>query len=401
MRRVGLVTCARSELGFYLPLMHALASNTGFKLEIVATGMHLSPEFGLTVRHIEDAGFAVHSHVESLLSSDTPEGIGKSIGLGTVGFAQLFANWRPDILVVHGDRFDALPPVLAAVPYQIPVAHISGGDITEGAIDDSIRHAMTKLSHLHFVETEPSRNRVLQMGEEPWRVTRCGSLAIDSIRQTELMDTRELHETFGIRASDPFLLVTFHPSTIAVDNTSHDITEVLSAIDKTELPSVFTYPNADTSSRMIIDAINAFCDRNTARKVVVNAGQRGYLSLMAHASVMVGNSSSGIVEAASFKLPVVNVGDRQYGRVSGMNVIHCSVDRHLLCEAITRALSDSFRSTLGELDNVYGDGYAADHLVRELEKVELTDRLLRKRFSQVDYNYDVCDLAQPSKRSVP
>jgi UDP-hydrolysing UDP-N-acetyl-D-glucosamine 2-epimerase len=378
--------------------MHALAANPGFKLEIVATGMNLSPEFGFTVRHIEDAGFTVHSHVESLLSSDTPEGIGKSIGLGTMGFAQLFANWHPDILVVHGDRFDALPPVLAALPYRIPVAHISGGDVTEGAMDDSIRHAMTKLSHLHFVETESSRNRVLQMGEEAWRVTCCGSLALDTIRQTELMDVGELNETFGIGAPAPFLLVTFHPVTMATDQTAYDITEVLAAIDKIELPAVFTYPNADTSSRVIIDAINAFCATKADRKVVVNAGQRGYLSLMAHASAMIGNSSSGIVEAASFKLPVVNVGDRQCGRASGLNVIDCSVGREKLCEAITQALSDNFRATLGELDNVYGDGYAADHLVRELSTVEISDRLLRKRFSKFGHNHTVCDLDGDPKR---
>lgn len=361
-----------------------LSADPAFELEIAATGMHLAPEFGLTVQDIEKAGFTVHHRVESLLSSDTPEGVGKSVGISTMGFAQLFARWRPDILVVHGDRFDMFPAVVAALPYRIPVAHISGGDVTEGVIDDAIRHAMTKLSHLHFVETDDNGQRVLQMGEEPWRVTVCGSLAIDTIRQTELMNAQELEQAFGIRSEERYLLATFHPATLEPERTAQHISEVLAAIQQAGLPCVFTYPNADTASREIIAAINAHCANSDKYRVIVNAGQRGYLSLMAHAAAMVGNSSSGIVEAASFRLPVVNVGDRQRGRIRPLNVTDCLAERGAIFAAIQKAISVGFRNGLHGLQNPYGDGHAAERIVRRLAEIEISNRLIVKRFYEAE-----------------
>lgn len=393
VRTIGVVTCGRSDVGFLVPLMRAIASQAHLELEVVATGMHLSQEFGFAAQHIEAAGFPIHHRVESLLASDTPEGIGKSIGVGTMGFAQLFARWRPDILVVHGDRFDTLPAALAALPHRIPVAHLAGGDVTEGAMDDAIRHSLTKLSHLHFVELESLGQRVQQMGEEPWRVTVSGALSLDTIRQTELMKAPELQHTFGLSAGTRVLLVTLHPATLAAHETGRHIAELLAALEATGLPCVFTYPNADTESRQIIEAIHAFCDRHPACRVVVNAGQRGYLSLMAQAGAMVGNSSSGIVEAASFRLPVVNVGDRQRGRLHPANVIDVEADRRAIHDAIRDAMSERFRERLRDLVNPYGDGHAAERIVARLADVELSERLIHKRFYEPDRSKPLMSVA--------
>lgn len=382
MRTVGLVSCGRADLGYLLPLMRAVAAEPSLSLQVIATGMHLAPEFGLTVRQIEEAGFHVDHRVESLLSSDTPEGVGKSIGIGTMGFAQLFGGWRPDLLIVHGDRFDTLPAALAALPHRIPVAHLAGGDVTEGAIDDAIRHAITKLSHLHFVELEALGQRVQRMGEEPWRVTVSGSLSLDTIRQTKPMAAHELEAAFRIPAGQRFLLVTFHPETLRADQTAHDLAEVLAALEQAGLPCVFTYPNADMGSRGIIASVNAYCARHAECRLVVNAGQRGYLSLMGHAAAMVGNSSSGIVEAASFQLPVVNVGDRQRGRLRPANVLDAPAQRQAIREAMQTAMGGQFRGGLLDLANPYGDGHAAERIVRRLEEVELNDRLMVKRFHE-------------------
>ena len=383
-RTIGVVTCGRSDLGYCLPLMRAIAEHPALALEVIATGMHLAPEFGLTVRHIEEAGFSVRHRVESLLASDTPEGIGKSMAVGLMGFAQLFAQWRPDLLVVHGDRFDALPAALAALPHRIPLAHISGGDVTEGAMDDAIRHAMTKLSHLHFVELEPLGRRVQQMGEEPWRVTVCGSLSLDAMRQMPLMEPQELAQTLGVRAEEPFLLVTFHPATLEAEHTGAQIAELLAALEPAGLPCVFTYPNADPSGRQIIAAVRAFCERHPSSRLLVNAGQRGYFSLMARARAMVGNSSSGIVEAASFHLPVVNVGDRQRGRLRPANVIDVPPARAAIRAAISEAVGEAFRARWRDLRNPYGDGHAARRIVERLAEVDLTGRVLIKRFHDAD-----------------
>lgn len=383
MRRIGLVTSARSDMGCYLPLMRELATRRDLELEIAATGTHLAPGFGLTVEEIEAAGFKVHHKLESLLSSDTPQGIGKSIGIGIIGFAQLFEKWRPDIVVVHGDRFDMLPTVLAALPYRIPIAHISGGDITEGAVDDSIRHAITKLSHLHFVEAELHRRRVLQMGEEPWRVKVCGALTLDNIRQIKLMDETEFEHSFGIKPGERFLLVTFHAVTLEPEHIAEHVAELVAALDQTGMSCVFTYPSADTGSQQIISAINSYCGRNSGCRLVVSAGYRGYLSLMARAVAMVGNSSSGIVEGASFNLAAVNIGDRQRGRIRPPNVIDCAPARTAILTAVQKAISTEFRESFKGLRNPYGDGHAAGRVVQTLAEVEISPRLIWKRFQEI------------------
>lgn len=381
MREIAVVTVGRSDWGIYLSLLRSIEAHPDLRLRIIASGMHLSPEFGFTVRDIEAAGFEVFERVESLLASDTPEGIAKSMGVGVLGFAQLFSRYRPDILVVMGDRFDMLPAALAALPFRIPIAHLHGGEVTEGVIDEAIRHALSKMSHLHFVATEQYADRLRLMGEEHWRILVSGTPALDGIAQTPLMSEEEIQEWFGIDPRSPVLLVTYHPVTLEGDHTEQQVGQLLEALEKNGLPCLFTYPNADPGGRIIIERIEGYCQaHHPSSRIIKNAGQRGYWSLMRVVSAMVGNSSSGIIEAPSFGLPVVNVGNRQRGRVQARNVINCGYDREEIFQALQKALAEDYRKGLRGMANPYGDGHAAERIVSRLEHVELGKTLVVKRF---------------------
>ena len=293
MKTIGIVTSARSDFGLYLPLMHELNTRPDLRLEIVATGMHFAPEFGFTVEQIEEAGFAVRERVKSWVAEDTPQAVGKSVGQGVIGFSELFARWQPDILVVLGDRFDMFPAALAALPFRIPVAHIAGGEVTEGAIDDALRHGLTKLSHLHFVATDEYGERVKQMGEEPWRVIVSGALALDNFRQMETWSPEVTARCLGFDLNRPVALVTYHPVTLEYDCTGEQIANLLAALNDSGIQCVFTHPNADTAWSQIALAIKSSCETRSDWHLVTNATQAGYFSLMNAVSVMVGNSSKG------------------------------------------------------------------------------------------------------------
>jgi UDP-hydrolysing UDP-N-acetyl-D-glucosamine 2-epimerase len=380
MRDIAVVTGARSDYGIYVPLLRTITSDPALKLHLFVSGMHLSPEFGMTVRFIEQDGFAIADKVEMLLSSDSPQGIAKSIGLGVMGFAQSFDRTRPDILVVLGDRFEMYAATVAALPFRIPVAHIHGGELTLGAIDDAFRHSMTKLSHLHFVATEEYARRVVQMGEEPWRVTVSGAPSLDNLVAINLLSAEELEARFGFSLTTPPLLVTFHPVTLEYDRTERYVTELLAALHEMDMPVIFTMPNADTCGRLIIPIIEGYVTEHRSAWFVDNLGTQAYFSLMARAAAMVGNSSSGIVEAASFRLPVVNIGSRQEGRVRAGNVIDVSYDRADVVRGLRTALDTQFRAGLKNLVNPYGQGEAAQKIVDRLRTVSLDDRLMFKRF---------------------
>jgi UDP-hydrolysing UDP-N-acetyl-D-glucosamine 2-epimerase len=381
MRTIGVVTVARSDYGIYLPLLRKIQADPDLRLHLLVSGMHLSPEFGLTVQAIETDGFEIGERVEMLLSSDTPEGIAKSMGLGTIGFAQAYARFRPDILVVLGDRFEMHAAALAALPFKIPVAHIHGGEITQGAIDDALRHSMTKLSHLHFVSTQEYARRVIQMGEEPWRVIVSGAPSQDNLHSIRLLTREEVAARFGLHLDEtPFLLVTFHPVTLEYEQTEWQVTELLAALEACGLPVVFTMPNADTSGRTIAHKIEKFVATHSSAQAVDNLGTQGYFSVMALAAAMAGNSSSGIVEAASFELPVVNVGNRQSGRVRAVNVIDVDYERASILEGLQRALAPQFRAKLRGMRNPYGSGEASEKIVEVLRQIQLDNKLVMKRF---------------------
>lgn len=382
MRTIGIVTVARSDYGIYLPVLRQIQADADLRLFLIVGGMHLSPEFGRTVNQIEADGFEIGARVDMLLSDDTPAGIAKSVGTGVIGFARTYAQKRPDILLVLGDRFEMYAAALAALPFKIPVAHIHGGEVTYGAIDDALRHSMTKLSHLHFVATEDYARRVRQLGEDPARVFVSGAVSLDNLRVMDLLGMTELETRFGLQL-DPQnapLLVTFHPVTLEFEQTEWQTSELLAALELAGLPVVFTLPNADTNCRTVIRMIKEFVRSHAKAQLVDNLGTQAYFSLMARAAALVGNSSSGIIEAPSFKVPVVNVGTRQGGRLRAANVIDVGYTRAEILAGIQRAVTPQFSASLRQLVNPYDKGQAAEIIVGKLKSVPLDDRLLLKRF---------------------
>lgn len=389
MRTIGVVTTSRADYGIYLPVLKRLSREPQLDIRLFVTGIHLSPDFGRTVEDIEKDGFAIQEKVEMLLASDTPEGVAKSMGLGTLGFAQAFSRWKPDILVVLGDRFEMHAAVVAALPFIIPVAHIHGGEQTEGAIDEAMRHSITKMSHLHFVATEEYAHRVIQMGEEAWRVIISGAPSLDNLNGFVPLLLAELEARVGMALPERgFLLVTFHPVTSEYERAGEQTDNLLAALASIEMPVVFTLPNADTAGREVRKRIRKFVEKTPSTREVENLGTHGYFSLMARAAAMVGNSSSGLLEAPSFKLPVVNVGTRQLGRVRAANVLDCSYGKKDIVDTLHIALSLKFRTSLVGLVNPYGDGNAADRIVTRLKEIDLDKNLLIKHF---------CDLPQDSR----
>lgn len=390
MRTIGVVTVGRSDYSSYVPVLRRMQAEGGLTLHLIAAGMHLSPEFGLTVEAIEADGFPIADRVPMSLSSDTPQALAMSMGLGTMGFAQVYARSRPDLLLVLGDRIEMHAAVVAAVPFNVPIAHIAGGEVTEGAIDDALRHSITKLSHLHFVTNQEHARRVAQMGEEPWRIVVAGAPTLDNLRMMPPMSQEELATHLGRPLATETLLVTYHPVTREYERTEWQMQELLEALQMAGRPALFTLPNADTNGRLIARLIEAFVARVPTAHLVANLGTRGYYSLMSHAAAMVGNSSSGMIEAPSFGLPVVNVGTRQQGRLRARNVIDVGYHRQEILAGIRRALEPEFRTSLRGLSNPYGNGQAAEIIVKTLKDVALDERLIRKRF------VDVATSAQPA-----
>jgi UDP-N-acetylglucosamine 2-epimerase (non-hydrolysing)/GDP/UDP-N,N'-diacetylbacillosamine 2-epimerase (hydrolysing) len=352
-------------------------------MALIVSGMHLAPEFGSTVMEIEADGFPIAAKVDMYVSSDRPGSIARAMGSGGIGFAGAYEHLTPDILIVLGDRFEMHAAAVAAVPFLIPIAHIAGGAITNGAIDDSFRHSITKLSSLHFVENALYARRVIQMGEEPWRVHVTGALGLDNLGEFKPLSVDDLNGRFGLALDpeNPPLLVTFHPVTREYGNTHQYVTELLAALETCGMPLVFTYPNADTGGRLIIEMIETFVRDHPQARAVPHLGTRAYFTLMAHARAMVGNSSSGIIEAASFRLPVVNIGTRQKGRLAPSNVFHVGYSRNEILGGIQQTTRLEFRELLRSLFNPYGDGRAAERMVEVLRTIDLRDvRLIQKEY---------------------
>ena len=380
MRTIGAVTGSRSDYSIYLPLLKAIQSDPELKLELYVTGMHLAPEFGSTVRCIEADGLPIAARIDSLESSNRPEGIGKSIARGVLGFVELFERQRPDILLVLGDRFEMLAAVVAALPFTVPVAHIAGGELTLGAIDDCMRHAITKMSHLHFATTERYRQRLIQMGEEPWRVATTGSPALDNLKAMKYRSRQELEREFNLELVPAPVTVTFHPETLEAEQTVAHARELLAALNHIERPILFTAPNADAGGSEIRREMERFVKQNVRARLIANMGTQTFFSVLRLAACMAGNSSSGIAEAASFELPVVNVGDRQEGRIMGAHIIQSACECDAIRSGILRALDPDFRRSLKGMKNPYGDGESAPRIMQVLKTTPLGKELLRKKF---------------------
>lgn len=383
MRTIGVVTVGRSDYGAYQPVLRRIEADPELKLWMFVGGMHLEPEFGLTVKLVEADGFEIRERVEMGLVSDAPAAVAHSMGLGVSGFARALARSRPDVLVLLGDRFDMFTAAVAALPLRIPVAHIHGGELTRGAIDDALRHCLTKLSHLHFVSTREYARRVAQLGEEEWRITVSGAPVLDHLLSQRLLSRGELEKRYELDLSKAPLLVTLHPVTLEHERSEWQAGELLAALERSELPVVFTAPNADPGGEMLRTKIQDYVRTHDGAQWVENLGTEGYHSLMALALAMVGNSSSGLLEAPSFKLPVVNIGTRQADRTRAANVIDVDYDREAILAGIRRALREEFRQALQNLVNPYGDGHASVRIVDRLREVPLDQQLIVKRFRDI------------------
>lgn len=376
-RRIGVVTTSRADYShLYWPLRE-LAARPGVELGVFVLGPHLAPAFGATVREIERDGVPIRARIECLLHSDTDTGMAKTIGVAMLGLADALTAWRPDILLLIADRYEMLAPASVAVAMRIPIAHIEGGEVSQGAIDDQVRNALTKLAHLHFTSTETARRRVITMGEEPWRVHHAGAPSLDHLRRSTLLDRSELEAKLAISLHSPALLAAWHPVTILRD-TNAEAEVLFAALGKVDGQLIFVYPNTDAGSLALIEKTRSLSAIRPNTHVFVNLDAVTYWSLLRHVDAMVGNSSSGIMEAASFGLPVVNVGMRQQGRERASNVLDAPADTAAILSAFQRALDPQFRASLQGMVNPYGNGNASETIAHVLTTVRLEDLLIKQ-----------------------
>ena len=363
-RQICVITGTRAEYGLLRRVMQGIKDSTDLTLQIIATGMHLSPEFGLTYRDIEHDGFQIDRKVEMLMSSDTPVGIAKSMGLGLIGFADALSELSPDLIVVLGDRFEIFSAVTAALVARIPVAHLHGGELTEGSFDDAMRHSITKMSHLHFVASEEYRQRVIQLGEQPDRVFLVGGLGIDNINSLKLLDRAALEVSLDVKLGPKNLLITFHPVTLETATASEQMAELLGALAELEdTHLIFTMPNADTDGRVLIRMVEEFVTQHSNACAYTSLGQLRYLSSIALVDGVVGNSSSGLAEVPSFKKGTINIGDRQRGRLQAASVINCDPTRKSILAAVEQLYSAEFQNELTKVKSPYGEGGASEKVV--------------------------------------
>lgn len=387
-RTVCVVTGGRADYGLLVPLLTRIAADPALRLKIVACGTHVSPAFGMTVREMEADGFPPDEIVEALVSADTPTAVCKSMGLSLIGFGDAYRRLLPDLVLVLGDRYEILAAASAALICRIPLAHIAGGQLTAGAVDDSIRHAITKMAALHFTAAEDYARRILQMGEEPGHVHVTGALGLDNVRTTPLLSRDELERDLGFSFGNPAVLATYHPETLDEEDGDAGLAAMLEALDaRPGLRILFTLPNADAGSWALRQRIEAFAATRSGRCLAVaSLGRRRYLSALACVDAMIGNSSSGLIEAPSFALPVVNIGDRQAGRIRAANILDCSPDGRAVTDALDRALSVKFRRSLHGLRNPLGDGHAAERITDILKTTPL-EGLIRKRFNDMAFPF--------------
>jgi len=382
MRKIGVVTVARSDFSFYRPILKLIKSDKQLKLLVFAGGMHLSPEFGMTINEIEAEGYKIDEKIEMNISSDSVEGVAKSIGLGVIGFAQAYTKNSPDILLLLGDRYEMFAAAAAAVPFQIPLAHIHGGEITTGAIDNIFRHTITKMSHLHFTATHQYTNRIIQMGEEPWRVITSGSPSLDNLLDIKLKDKSFLEKKYSITLNPFYFLITFHPATLELEHTDEYTSFLLDALQPFENPLIFTKANADPTGRLINRKLGQFCANKENAYLIDSFGTDDYYSIMSNAKVMIGNSSSGIIEAPSLRIPVVNIGNRQKDRVKAYNIIDVGNSTWEIIRGINTALSDTFINSISDMTNPYhSKGSASEKIIKCIKEIKLDKYLIEKNFN--------------------
>ena len=387
MKKVCIVTGTRAEYGLLKPVIEKIHKTSDLTLQLVVTGMHLSPEFGLTYKEIESDGYPITDKVDMLLSSDTYVGVTKSMAVALMGFGDCFERLKPDVVVILGDRYEMLMVASAAMVAKIPIAHIHGGEITEGAMDDAIRHSITKMSHLHFASTEEYRHRIIQLGENPQSVLYTGALGVENIREEQLLDKIALEKSIGFSIDDNTIMVTYHPVTLENIPSKEQFGKLLAVIENNpELRVIFTKANSDTDGRIINQMIDEFVKENEERCVAFTSlGRVRYLSALQFCAAVVGNSSSGIVEAPSFHIPTVNIGNRQQGRICADTVINCGYEVEDIQMALDKAFSKEFRNMLPDMNNPYEKAGTSELIVEKIREMLSKDQGVKKHFYDVEF----------------
>lgn len=386
MKKVSIVTGTRADFGILSPLIKKIEENNKFELELIVTAMHLSPEFGNTVNDIQERGFTISKKIECLLSSDSPVGISKSLGLAVIGFADAFEELKPDLVLLLGDRTEILAAATAATIANIPLGHIHGGETTEGAYDESIRHAITKMSYLHFTSTEAYRKRVIQLGEAPERVFNVGALGVDSIKKMQLLTKENFEDSIGLQLGERNILITYHPVTLENNAAEAQFTAILEALDSfPNIRLIFTHANSDKEGRIINEMIEEYVALNSERAVAFKSlGQLRYLSALQFIDAVLGNSSSGILEVPFFRVPTINVGDRQKGRLAPRSVIQCSPQKEAILAAIDKAFDPEFKKEIENQEQIYGRGDASEQILDIISEVRVEN--LKKPFFDVNFS---------------
>ena len=383
MKKICVITGTRADYGLLQPLMYKINQDCDLQLQIIATGMHLSPEFGLTYKEIIKDGFFISEKIEILLSSDTHIGISKSMGLAMISFAEIYERLKPDLVVFLGDRYETFSAASAAYVAAIPIAHLYGGETTVGAIDEAFRHSITKMSYIHFTSTEKYRQRVIQLGEHPNRVFNVGAIGVENIKSINLLKKEELEALFNFRFQGKTILLTYHPVTLEDSMAEEQFQNLLEAIDSfNDLKVIFTKCNSDTNGRIINNLIDTYVENNRHKSVsFTSMGQLRYLSAMKYVDAVVGNSSSGIVEAPSFSVPTVNIGDRQKGRIQAGSVCNCGTITSEIVNSLQFVLYSDFRESIKNIKNPYGDGNVSENILWKLKLLLLNNKInLKKEF---------------------
>ena len=386
MKRIGIMTGTRAEYGLLKSLMQEINKDNDLELYLIVSGMHLSPEFGMTYKEIEEDGFQINAKVEMLLSSDSPAGISKSIGLGVIGFADEFQRADLDMLILLGDRYEALSAAISAMVMRIPIAHLHGGELTEGAIDEGIRHSITKMSYLHFTSTEEYRRRVIQLGENPERVFCVGAIGVENIKKINLMTKEELERSIHFEIDENTVIVTYHPVTLENNTVGEQFLNLLKVLDRNpKIRMIFTKANADTNGRIVNELIDKYVAQNSERACAfMSLGQKRYLSALKYCRIVIGNSSSGIIEAPSFGKPIINIGDRQKGRICADSVINCGYTQQEIQQAMETALTEEFENKARNCRNPYEKENTAANIISVIKDYLLNDKIkLKKGFYDI------------------
>lgn len=386
MKKICVLTATRAEYGLLKPIIKNFDKREDVDLRVVVTGAHLSPEFGLTYKEIINDGININKKIEILVSADTPSAISKSMGLAMIGFSDYFNDSPPDLLVVLGDRYETLAVTIVAMNQMIPIAHLYGGEATEGLIDEAIRHAITKMSYLHFTSTEEYRKRVIQLGESPNRTFNVGSIGIENIKLNEYMSKQGLSESIRLSLDRPYAVVTFHPVTLENQSAESQIGELLKAISQhSEMNFIFTKANSDADGRIINSLIDEFVKDKDNCMVITSLGLKRYLTAVKHSSMVIGNSSSGIIEVPSFKVPTINIGDRQKGRIQAASIINCTPDHKSIMDAIKKANDGDFRRKIQHIKNPYEKMNTSCNIVTTIMDFLLNNKIdIKKKFHDID-----------------